>query len=151
MFDCLYSPFPIPPKCIWMGIGTLQASLFWLFPCYWLLVLCGLVMYTTISVHGVHMYVYIWRLDRHWLTSLYGSLIASKDINSNYMHIMSNYLIIIPVILPTVQVTPKHTSTPCIKLWLGINWHCELVHGCMVSTQHALRVRPQQFHVAPAM
>ena len=54
--------------------------------------LCGLVMYTTISVHGVHMYVYIWRLDRHWLTSLYGSLIASKDINSNYMHIMSEKL-----------------------------------------------------------
>jgi len=45
------------------------------------------------------------------------------------------------------QVTAKHTCNLC--MWLGMKWHCELLHGCMVYTAHALRW--QQFYVAPAM
>ena len=45
------------------------------------------------------------------------------------------------------QVPAKHTGTLC--MWLWMNWHCKLVHSCMVHTKHALR--RQQFPKAPAM
>ena len=34
-------------------------------------------------------------------------------------------------------------------MWLGMKWHCKLVHGCMVCTECVLR--QQQLHVASAM
>ena len=45
------------------------------------------------------------------------------------------------------HVTTKHTCT--LRMWLLITWHCKLVPGCIVYTEHA--PRRQQFHVAPAM
>ena len=44
-------------------------------------------------------------------------------------------------------VTAKHTCT--LPRWLWMKWHCKMVNGCMVYTEHARR--RQQFHVAPAM
>ena len=44
-------------------------------------------------------------------------------------------------------VTAKHTCTP--HVWLWMKWHSKLMHGCMMSTELALRW--QQFHVAPAI
>ena len=45
------------------------------------------------------------------------------------------------------QVTAKHTYT--LPTWLWMKWHCKLVYGWMVYTEHAPRW--QQFHMAPAM
>ena len=41
----------------------------------------------------------------------------------------------------------KHACT--LHMWLRMKWHCKLVHGYMVCTEHA--PRRQQFHLAPAM
>ena len=45
------------------------------------------------------------------------------------------------------QITAKHTCT--LPLWLWMHWHCKLVNGWVVYTEHAPTW--QQFHVAPAM
>ena len=46
---------------------------------------------------------------------------------------------------PWWQNVPQHT----LPMWVQIKWHCKLVHGCMVYTEHV--PRQQQFHVAPVM
>ena len=45
------------------------------------------------------------------------------------------------------QGTAKNTCS--LRMWLGIKWHCKLMHGCRVCTERA--PKRQQLHVAPAM
>ena len=47
------------------------------------------------------------------------------------------------------QVTAKHMCRICILMWPQIQCYYELVHSCMVYTEHMLRW--QQFSMAPAM
>ena len=47
------------------------------------------------------------------------------------------------------QVTAKHTCRICIHVWPQIQCYDELVHSCMVCTEHMLRW--QQFSMVPAV
>ena len=45
------------------------------------------------------------------------------------------------------QVTAQHTCI--LRVWIGIKWHCKVVHGCILYTK--LAPRRQQFHVTTAV